>query len=311
MKRSSFPFQLANPRTLRELLVQMPPPLLVNGDDGVKIDSVAPLDLGVAGSLVFSRFKGGDAEKRILASSATVVVCAEPIDAVDGRAFVHVEDPRGWFIDALDKLLDEPSSTGIDPTARIGGKVALPRDVTIGPFAVVEDGAEIGIGCRIGTHAFIGTAATLDEGARVASHASIGESGLSFHERPNGERAYFRHIGRVFVGAGSHIGTHSTIMRGIVDDTVIGRRAMIGNHVNVGHNCKISDDAFISSGSVLAGASHVGKGAVLGAGVRLSSHISVGENAVVGIGSVVVKDVADNQRVFGHPAKPLATMRRF
>jgi len=311
VQRSSFPYRLTRPVVLRDLLAQVPPPLDLVGDDGIEISSVAPLDLGVSGSLVFSRFKGADSVARVLNSKASVAVCAEPMKPVPGRTFLHVEDPRGWFIDALEVLLEDAPRQGIDPRAQIADGASIGANVSVGPGTVIEDGASVSENCVIGSHCFIGAAATLDAGVKLASHVSIGCSGLAFHERPDGRRAYFRHLGRVFVGAGSSVGTHSTLMRGIIDDTVIGERAMIGNHVNVGHNCIIGDDAYISSGSVLAGASSVGSGAILGAGVRLSSHIRVGADAMVGIGSVVVKDVEDGRRVFGNPAKPLATMRRF
>jgi len=79
--------------------------------------------------------------------------------------------------------------------------------------------------------------------------------------------------------------------------------------VNIGHNCALGENCWISTGAILCGSVKLGNAAMIGAGATVNNHASIGNGAIVGIGSVVTKSVADGKRVFGVPAKSLATMR--
>ncbi|WP_300541239.1 hypothetical protein [Maricaulis sp.] len=304
-------YPLSQPMRLSELCAQMDASGTFVGEADPVLTSAAALDRGDETSISFCRFGGEVGRSRILASRAAVIVCSDAPAPVPGRVFIQVADPRGWFIDALHRLNPDDTEASIDATARIGNAALLGDDIHVGAHAVIEAGARIGSGCRIGAFAYISGASILEAGVTVQAHVAIGTHGLSFHKRPDGSPLFFPHMGKAIVREGAAIGTHTTIVRGILDNTEIGAGAQIGNHVNVGHNCAIGREVFISSGTVLTGSVRIGDRTRLAAGVTVTAHCSIGQDAHVGLGSVVVKDIADGKRVFGNPARPLPTMREF
>ena len=304
-------FPVLNRSTVRELIDSIGQIIEVDGSTDVVIASVAPLDGGNADALSFCRYTGEQAARAIAHSSCGAIVCAQDQDSFPGKTLIRVADPRGWFIDALNTLNPPTSKAAIHETAVISRDAVIGSDVEIGAHAVVEAGAIIGNGCRVGAFCFVGAAATLGNRVVLQAHSVVGSDGLSFHERPNGDHVFFQHMGRAVIGDSTTIGTHSTVVRGILKNTQIGKGCEIGNYVNIGHNCFIEDGVFISASTVLTGGVSIGVKTRIAAGVSVSAHCSVGRDAHIGIGSVVVKDVQDGKRMFGSPAKPLPTMKDF
>lgn len=90
-------------------------------------------------------------------------------------------------------------------------------------------------------------------------------------------------------------------------DSKIGRDSIICDNTTICHHTKISEGSFIA-GSCIVGAytrilkkAFIGQGAIIPSGkVKL-----VGSNSMVGAGSVVIRDVLENEVVAGNPAKHL------
>lgn len=83
----------------------------------------------------------------------------------------------------------------------------------------------------------------------------------------------------------------------------------VGNHTffatgaQIEHDCIIFDYASVSAGSVLGGHVEVFSYAAITLGCTIFDRISIGKNSVVGSGSLVTKDIPDNQLWYGNPAK--------
>lgn len=304
-------YPLARPMRLSELCAWIDEPCELIGSDDPLLSTTAALENTRRDSIGFCRFQGETAKETILSSEAAVVVCCDAPAPVAGRVFVRVIDPRGWFIHALTLLNPDTAEASIHPTAQIGEAAGLGANVRVGAHAVIEPGAQIGENCAIGPFAYITSASILEAGVTVQAHAAIGTYGLSFHKRCDGSPVFFPHMGKAIVREGATVGAHTTIVRGILQNTEIGARAQIGNYVNVGHNCVVGSEVFISSGAILTGSVRIGDRSRLAAGVKVTAHCQIGEDVHIGLGSVVVKDIADGKRVFGNPARPLPTMREF
>lgn len=75
--------------------------------------------------------------------------------------------------------------------------------------------------------------------------------------------------------------------------------AIIGDEVKMGNYVTSATRTFIGGRTTVGDFAYVGTHAVV------LPDKKIGENAVVGAGSVVIKNVKDNERVFGNPAKRL------
>ena len=103
----------------------------------------------------------------------------------------------------------------------------------------------------------------------------------------------------VSIGEGSQIITSSTINAG----TKIGKHCIINTNSSIDHDCKIYDFVHIAPGVTICGGVSVGKSTLVGAGTTILPNVNVGKNVLIGAGSLVNKDVPDNSKVFGSPAK--------
>ena len=99
------------------------------------------------------------------------------------------------------------------------------------------------------------------------------------------------------------IGSNSTVDRGSVDDTVIGRGSKLDNLVHVGHNVRIGARCLLMAGVGIAGSTRVGDGAILAGHVGVTDHLTIGAGARVAAKSGVFGDVAGqrDRRLSGSP----------
>ena len=151
---------------------------------------------------------------------------------------------------------------GIDATARLAPTATLGRLVSIQPFAVVEDGVNIGdrtvIGAgsyvghesQIGSDCFLHPRVTVRErtkvGDRVILHSGVvlGADGFGY-EFAEGRHKKIPQVGNVEIGDDVEIGANTTIDRGRFGTTRIGRGTKIDNLVQIGHNCVIGEHCII------------------------------------------------------------------
>jgi sugar O-acyltransferase (sialic acid O-acetyltransferase NeuD family) len=112
---------------------------------------------------------------------------------------------------------------------------------------------------------------------------------------------------RASIGRGVQIGPGSVVMAGCVvnADASLGAHVIINTGATVDHDCRIEDAVHIAPGCHLCGGVSVGRGSLLGAGSTVTPGVKIGCKAIVGAGSTVIRDVADEARVSGSPARTL------
>lgn len=101
------------------------------------------------------------------------------------------------------------------------------------------------------------------------------------------------------------IGEGTIVFHGVTiqADAQVGENCILNNHALVEHDCQIGQHCHISTGAILNGNVKISDGVLVGSGAILKQGISVGKNAIIGMGSVVLKNVENDQIVFGNPAK--------
>ena len=137
--------------------------------------------------------------------------------------------------------------------------------------------------------------------------AVLGSDGFGFVWTAEGHLG-FPQLGTLWIGDDVEIGANSTIDRGALGETRIGRGTKIDNLVHIAHNCRIGEDVIIAAQVGIAGSTEVGDGAVLAGQVGLAEHVTVGPGVIVGAqgGVPTGKRLAGKGEVFwGTPARPI------
>jgi serine acetyltransferase len=109
--------------------------------------------------------------------------------------------------------------------------------------------------------------------------------------------------GPIYIGENSEIGCGCTIDRGSMSNTVIGKNSFLDNQIHIAHNVKIGDNSIIAGQVGIAGSSIIGNNVRIGGQAGISGHLTIGNNVEIAGGSGVIKDITDNSKVMGYPAK--------
>ena len=109
----------------------------------------------------------------------------------------------------------------------------------------------------------------------------------------------------VIIKDNAEIGCNNTIDRGSLSNTIIGKNTYIDNQVHIAHNVKIGDNCIITGQVGFAGSSKIGDRVYIGGQAGISGHLIIGNNVQIGGGSGVIKNIPDNSKVMGYPAKDI------
>jgi UDP-3-O-[3-hydroxymyristoyl] glucosamine N-acyltransferase len=185
----------------------------------------------------------------------------------------------------------------------IGINVKIGKNCSIGHNTIIEKNVSIGSNCSIGSNTIIRNT-IIEDGVSILDGCVIGKKGFGF--LPNNKiNLKYPHIGIVIIGENSEIGCGSTIDRGSMSNTVIGKNTFFDNQVHIAHNNKIGDNCIIAGQVGVAGSSSLGNNVMIGGQAGISGHLKIGNNVQIGGGSGVIKDIPDNTKVMGYPAKNL------
>ena len=185
----------------------------------------------------------------------------------------------------------------------IGMGVKIGKNCLIGHNSIVESNVVIGNNCSIGSSVIIRNTIIKDN-VKILDGCVIGKKGFGFF--PGKEKNFsYPHIGIVIINDNSEIGCGSTIDRGSMSNTVIGKNTYLDNHVHIAHNNKIGDNCIIAGQVGFAGSSTLGNNVMIGGQAGISGHLKIGNNVKIGGGSGVIKSISDNSKVMGYPAKDL------
>ena len=111
----------------------------------------------------------------------------------------------------------------------------------------------------------------------------------------------------VIIGDNVEIGCNNTIDRGSLSNTIIGDNTFLDNQVHIAHNVKIGKNSIITAQVGFAGSSTIGERVSIGGQAGISGHLKIGNNVQIGGGSGVIKNIPDNTKVMGYPAKDIRT----
>jgi UDP-3-O-[3-hydroxymyristoyl] glucosamine N-acyltransferase len=302
----------------------------------LELRRIAPVDTAREGDLVFV------AQENLLPKLAAVQPAAFVVsDSLFEKArnlalrapVLRVKDAMLAFAkcSVFFKTERAPDPAGVHPTAFVHPSARLGANVTIGAHAVVGEEAElendvvIHASAEVGPRAHVGAGSVLFPGvviyqdvrigARCRIHANsvIGADGFGYvQERtPTGvKHVKIHHLGGVSIGDDVEIGASTTIDRGTLEDTVIGKGCIIDNQVQIGHNCHLEEGVIICGCTGLAGSVHVGKYAVLAGFVGVANKVRIGAGARISAYSAIQGTVPPGVAWGGIPGMPHRTWVR-
>ena len=190
----------------------------------------------------------------------------------------------------------------------IGKNVKIGKNCSIGHNSIIEKNVVIGNDCSIGSNTIIRNT-VIKNNINILDGCVIGKKGFGFF--PNKEKNYrYPQIGIVIINDNSEIGCGSTIDRGSMSNTIIGKNTFLDNQIHIAHNVKIGDNCIIAGQVGFAGSSTLGNEVMIGGQAGVSGHLKIGNNVQIGGGSGVIKDIPDNTKVMGYPAKNLKNFIR-
>jgi UDP-3-O-[3-hydroxymyristoyl] glucosamine N-acyltransferase len=185
----------------------------------------------------------------------------------------------------------------------IGNNVKIGKNSHIGSNSLIESNVSLGDNCLIGSFVTIRNS-LISNYVHIQDGSKIGVKGFGFIPNKN-KNIRAPHIGRVILEEGVEIGANSTIDRGSLSDTIIGKNTFLDNQVHVAHNVRIGKNCMIAGQVGFAGSCTLGDNVVVGGQAGISGHLKIGNNVKIGGGSGVISDIGDNEQVMGYPAIPL------
>jgi UDP-3-O-[3-hydroxymyristoyl] glucosamine N-acyltransferase len=292
------------------------------GDPHLRIHGISAIEDAKAGEISF--IANPKYYSKAAITQASALIAQSEMKGVRS-AFLLVENPYYAFSQLL-TFFHPPRvyPVGVDPNASIGKGVVLGEEVSIGPFAVLEDSVKVGRRVRLGSGVFLGEGSEIGEesliypnvtiregikiGKRVIIHSGtvVGSDGFGFAPH---QKKYYKipQVGGVIVEDDVELGANVTVDRGTLGNTVVGRGTKVDNLVQIGHNVVIGNDAILVAQVGISGSTKIGHHATLAGQVGVAGHLTIGDNVVVGGKSGVTKDIPSNENVSGFPPLPHKT----
>ena len=216
---------------------------------------------------------------------------------IDKKIYV-VEDPRYTFFSLQNNFAESIMKSRrfeskIDVTAKIHKKSFINNhNVIIGKNTVIEPNVTILSDVEIGDDSII------------RSGAVIGTEGFEYKKTTKGILSV-KHDGKVIIGDNVNIGSNSCISKGFsYRNTIIGNNSKIDNLVQISHCVQIGERCLLPASTMVAGSVTIEDDVWIGPGVNISSQLIIKSGSSITLGSVVMRNVLENQVVTGDWAIP-------
>jgi UDP-3-O-[3-hydroxymyristoyl] glucosamine N-acyltransferase len=267
---------------------------------------------------------------RAMQSNAGAVIAGEFAASAAGKPLLICRHPKLAFARTAN-LLRQHTITGnetrIHPSAIVHPSARLAADVLVEERTVVAENVEVGPGTRIAPGCVIGRGVKIGRdcdiyphvtvypstvlGDRIIVHAGavLGSDGFGYvRDTKTGRYEKFPQVGALVIEDDVEIGANTTIDRGALDETRIGRGSKIDNLVHIGHNCRLGENVIIAAQTGLSGSSVIENDVVLGGQVGIGEHARIEEGVMLGgQGGVLPNKVLRGKGVafWGTPAQPV------
>ena len=162
-------------------------------------------------------------------------------------------------------------------TAIISKKAKIHKNVSIGPFCIIDDNVEIDEGSKLISNIHISGNTYIGSNNIFYPFSSIGH--IPQDKKFTGEKS------KLIIGNNNIIREHVTINPGTKDggmETVIEDNCliMIGSHI--AHDCKLSSNVILVNNATLGGHVVIDENAIIGGNSAIHQFVHIGKNAMIG-----------------------------
>jgi len=290
------------------------------GDPTMVITGVSEIQNGRESTITFlSNLK----YKKYLPTTGASAVVVPEASLLDNKPGIIHHNPQL----AIAKILGEFTpklqyTSGVNETAYVDSKAKIGKNVTIGPFSVIEAGVIIGDDSNIGSHTVIDQKTSIGKNCKIFSNIHIyhgtnigdnaiihsgtviGSDGFGFvtdqdinHKIPQN--------GYVIIGNDVEIGANCAIDRGTIGDTIIEDQCKLDNHVHLAHNVRLGKGCLLTAAVTIAGSVEVGEFCIFAGHVGVAPHVKIGARSVLAAKTGVSKSLTGGKVYAGMPAREI------
>ena len=290
------------------------------GDPTMVITGVSEIQNGRESTITFL---SNSKYKKYLPSTGASAVVVSKASLLDNKPGIVHHNPQL----AIAKILGEFTpkllyTRGVNETAYVDSKAKIGKNVTIGPFSVIEAGVIIGDDSNIGSHTVIDQKTSIGKNCKIFSNIHIyhgtnigdnaiihsgtviGSDGFGFvtdkdinHKIPQN--------GYVIIGNNVEIGANCAIDRGTIGDTIIEDQCKLDNHVHLAHNVRLGKGCLLTAAVTIAGSVEVGEFCIFAGHVGVAPHVKIGARSVLAAKSGVSKSLTGGKVYAGMPAREI------
>jgi len=207
------------------------------------------------------------------------------------------------FDDTVNDIIDTEFKNKIKfgKNVLVGENIKFGNNCSIGHNSIIEKNVSIGNNCSIGSNCIIRNSYIKDN-VKILDNCIIGKQGFGFFPNDSKNLRY-PHIGIVVIEDNCEIGCGATIDRGSMSNTIIGKNTFLDNQIHIAHNVKIGENTIIAGQVGIAGSTTIGNNVRIGGQAGISGHLKIGNNVEIAGGSGVIKNISNDSKVMGYPAK--------
>ena len=279
------------------------------GSEMDTVDGFSSLEHYKLGSFTWIKKQGNIPDSFDLSCLALVFV-SERVDAGFAPNVIRtVESKRAFFSTIEHFYTQEEERPAVGQFTYISPKVKLGKNVRIGHNCTLDGDITIGDGTVIWNNVVIVNRVSIGKNCDIRSGAVIGHDGLAYTEDADHKKTMVKHFGGVSIGDRVLISDNVCVNRGTIDDTVLESGVKIGGLGHIAHNCCVGENSALLIDTVLCGSVTVGRNSCL-SGATVLNQTKLGDGSYAGIRSVVLRNVAPGQQVFGYPARKFLTPKK-
>jgi UDP-3-O-[3-hydroxymyristoyl] glucosamine N-acyltransferase len=258
-------------------------------------------------SLVWCSPDRKDKQELVNQTQARLIICDDSIELtaanLNRKCLIAVKNPRHVFSSLLRSITSSAYQPGIHPSAIIHPEAQIAGSAHIGPNTYIGK-------CRIGSHSIVhGNAyfydnTSIGEGVTIEAGVILGAEGFGMTRDDEGNWERFPHLGGVEIRDRVEIGAGTSIDRGTLGNTIIGKGTKISKMVHISHNVITGTDCIITGGALIAGSTTIGDRVWISPNATILNKLEIGNDVFIATGAVVTQNIKDGFQAIGRKIMP-------